>query len=318
MVQRELSDKELLHELYGVAEDNVNRHLKMAKDWNPHDYIPWSEGKNFKMLGGEDWELGQSQLDEPARIAMLTNLVTEDNLPAYHRDIADAFSRDSAWGTWVGRWTAEENRHSIAIRDYLLTTRAVDPVELERARVASTVSGFNPPMAAQDMLHTVCYVTFQELATRVSHRNTGKACKEPIADKLLQRISADENLHMIFYRNLVEQALNVSPNQTMKAIADILTMFQMPGAGMKNFRRNAVIISKSGIYDLKQHMEDVVMPVLRHWKIFERDDFSGYGEWERDRLAEFLRMLNGKVQQIEESQARRAERLAARDAARAS
>jgi acyl-[acyl-carrier-protein] desaturase len=318
MVQRELSDKELLHELYGVAEDNVNRHLKMAKDWNPHDYIPWSEGKNFKLLGGEDWEVGQSQLDEPARIAMLTNLVTEDNLPAYHRDIADAFSRDSAWGTWVGRWTAEENRHSIAIRDYLLTTRAVDPVELEQARIASTVSGFNPPMAAQDMLHTVCYVTFQELATRVSHRNTGKACKEPIADKLLQRISADENLHMIFYRNLVEQALKVSPNQTMKAIADILTMFQMPGAGMKNFRRNAVIISKNGIYDLKQHMEDVVMPVLRHWKIFDRDDFSGYGEWERDRLAEFLRMLNGKVQQIEESQARRAERLAARGTARAS
>ncbi|EFV11678.1 hypothetical protein HMPREF9336_03460 [Segniliparus rugosus ATCC BAA-974] len=309
MLQRELSDKALLHELYETAEENVHRHLSMAKDWNPHDYIPWSEGKNFKLLGGEDWEVGQSKLDEPARVAMLTNLVTEDNLPAYHRDIADAFSRDSAWGTWVGRWTAEENRHSIAIRDYLLTTRAIDPVELEQARIASTVAGFNPPMAAQDMLHTVCYVTFQELATRVSHRNTGKACNEPIADKLLQRISADENLHMIFYRNLVEQALKVSPNQTIKAIADILTMFQMPGAGMKNFRRNAVIIAKSGIYDLKLHLEDVVMPVLRQWKIFERDDFSGYGEWERDRIAEYVQMMTGKLQQIEENKAKREERL---------
>ena len=155
MKQRELSDKELLHELYETAEENVHRHLAMTKDWNPHDYIPWSEGKNFKLLGGEDWEVGQSKLDEPARVAMLTNLVTEDNLPAYHRDIADAFSQDSAWGTWVGRWTAEENRHSIAIRDYLLTTRAVDPIELEQARIASTVAGFNPPMAAQDLLHTV-------------------------------------------------------------------------------------------------------------------------------------------------------------------
>ena len=44
---------------------------------------------------------------------MITNLLTEDNLPSYHREIAENFSQDGAWGTWVGRWTAEENRHGI-------------------------------------------------------------------------------------------------------------------------------------------------------------------------------------------------------------
>ena len=38
-----------------VAEKLLNRHLSLFKEWNPHDYIPWSEGKNFKALGGRDW-----------------------------------------------------------------------------------------------------------------------------------------------------------------------------------------------------------------------------------------------------------------------
>ena len=32
---------------------------------------------------------------------------------------------------------------------------------------------------ADSLFDSVIYVTFQELATRVSHRNTGKACNEP-------------------------------------------------------------------------------------------------------------------------------------------
>ena len=48
-----------------------------------------------------------------AQIAFEVNLLTEDNLPSYHREIADAFGRDGAWGTWVHRWTAEEGRHAL-------------------------------------------------------------------------------------------------------------------------------------------------------------------------------------------------------------
>ena len=36
----------------------MNRHLSMHKAWNPHDYIPWSDGKNFYALGGQDWDPG--------------------------------------------------------------------------------------------------------------------------------------------------------------------------------------------------------------------------------------------------------------------
>ena len=160
-----------------MVAENLDRHLSMAQEWHPHDYVPWSQGRDFAFLGGEDWAPEQSQLSETAKAAMFTNLLTEDNLPSYHREIATRFGRDGAWGTWVGRWTAEENRHGIAMRDYLVVTRGVDPVELERARMDYMTSGYDS--GDKTALEAVTYVSFQELATRVSHRNTGKVTGRP-------------------------------------------------------------------------------------------------------------------------------------------
>ena len=298
---RDLTQLELLAELVPVAEDNVNRHIAAAKEWHPHDYVPWDEGRNFAALGGTDYDPEQSKLSDVAKAAMITNLLTEDNLPSYHREIAENFSRDGAWGTWVGRWTAEENRHGIVMRDYLVVTRGVDPVALEQARMIHMTNGFASPAGSETgLLHSVSYVTFQELATRVSHRNTGKVCDDPIADRMLQRIAADENLHMIFYRNISAAALDIAPDQTLEALSDIVMNFQMPGAGMPNFRRNGVLMAKHGIYDLRQHLEDVVWPVLRKWRIFEREDFTARGENTREELAVFLGDLERQATKFEE------------------
>jgi acyl-[acyl-carrier-protein] desaturase len=316
---RDLTQLELLEELVPVAEDNVNRHMSMAKEWHPHDYVPWDEGRNFAALGGVDYDPAQSKLSDVAKAAMVTNLLTEDNLPSYHREIAENFSRDGAWGTWVGRWTAEENRHGIVMRDYLVVTRGVDPVALEQARMIHMTNGFASPAGSETgLLHSVSYVTFQELATRVSHRNTGKVCDDPIADRMLQRIAADENLHMIFYRNISAAALDIAPDQTLEALSDIVMNFQMPGAGMPNFRRNGVLMAKHGIYDLRQHLEDVVWPVLRKWRIFEREDFTGRGESKREELAVFLEDLERQATKFEEMRDRSLAREAAKAAKQAS
>ncbi|WP_100465062.1 acyl-ACP desaturase [Mycobacteroides abscessus] len=325
MSQKEFTDLELLHELEPVVEENVHRHLGVTKDWNPHDYVPWSEGKNYKALGGQDWDPEQSKLSEVAKIAMITNLLTEDNLPSYHREIAMNFTMDGPWGTWVNRWTAEENRHGIAIRDYLVVTRSVDPVELEKLRIAQMTRGFSPGQNRQNipfsesLFDSVVYVTFQELATRVSHRNTGKACAEPVADELLKRISTDENLHMIFYRNMVSAGLEIAPNQAVKAVHKVLDNFKMPGYTIPGFRRNAVTIATGGVYDPQSHLDEVVMPVLRKWRIFERDDISSEGEWYRedlDRIIGDLKKTSADFEEVKakylERQAKRAERQAAK------
>ncbi len=134
----------VLHELEPVVANNLDRHLSMAREWFPHDYVPWSRGRDFGFLGrGGLAPRGLAAGATVAKVAMTVNLLTEDNLPSYHREIATRFSRDGAWGTWVGQWTAEEGRHSIALRDYLVVTRGVDPVALERLRMEHTVAGYD-------------------------------------------------------------------------------------------------------------------------------------------------------------------------------
>ena len=312
----ELSDLQLLHELEPVVEKQINRHLSMRKDWNPHDYIPWSDGKNFYALGGQEWDPEQSKLSEVARIAMITNLLTEDNLPSYHREIAMNFSMDGPWGFWVNRWTAEENRHGIALRDYLLVTRAIDPIELEELRVEQVTRGFSPgqnlqggdELFAQSLFDSVIYVTFQELATRVSHRNTGRACNDTVAAQLLGRISADENLPMIFYRDVSAAGMEIAPNQAMKSLHKILTNFKMPGYTIPDFRRKAVVIATGGVYDPRIHLDDIVMPVLKKWRIFEREDFTGEGAKLRDELAKHVEELEDTCEKFEIAKERRLER----------
>jgi acyl-[acyl-carrier-protein] desaturase len=313
-----LTDLHLLHELEPVVEKNLNRHLSMRKDWNPHDYIPWSDGKNYYALGGQDWEPEQSQLSEVAQVAMVQNLLTEDNLPAYHREIAMNFGMDGAWGQWVNRWTAEENRHGIALRDYLVVTRAIDPVQLEQLRLEQVTRGFSPgqnqqgDLFAESLFDSVIYVTFQELATRVSHRNTGKACQETIADQLLQRVSADENLHMIFYRDVSEAGFEIAPDQAMHSLHRVLRNFKMPGFTVPEFRRKAVIIAVGGVYDPRIHLEDVVMPVLKKWRIFEREDFTGDAARMRDDLGLLVEELEEACDKFEVAKQRRLEREARR------
>jgi acyl-[acyl-carrier-protein] desaturase len=302
---------DLLHELEPIVAENLDRHLKLAKEWMPHDYVPWSQGRDFAFMGGEDWKPGDSPLDPVAKIAMVVNLMTEDNLPSYHREIATRFGRDGAWGEWVGRWTAEEGRHGVAIRDYLVVTRGVDPVELERLRMIHMTAGYDS--GEKTALEAVTYVSFQELATRVSHRNTGRATGCPMAEKLLTRIATDENLHMVFYRNLVQAALDRAPDETMKAIRDEVVNFTMPGAGMPDFQRNSVVIAKAGIYDLRLHHDEVVAPILKFWRIFDRDDFGPVGEQARIELSEFMVQLDAQAARFVEQR----DRLLARQAARA-
>jgi acyl-[acyl-carrier-protein] desaturase len=43
---------DLLAELEPVAEQLLYRHLAMAKDWLPHECIPWSLGRDFDV---EPW-----------------------------------------------------------------------------------------------------------------------------------------------------------------------------------------------------------------------------------------------------------------------
>lgn len=275
---------DVLRVLEPVVADELNRHNSARIKWVPADLLPrdLETGRIFFNPENPDENI---VLSPAAQSAMIVNLLTEDNLPAYHRTIADNFGIDGAWGTWTNQWTAEESNHATIMRDFLLLADAVSPAEDEAMRMEQMKQGY---AVEKDPLHTLAYVTFQELATRVSHRQTGIASNNKLADAMLKRIAQDENFHMLFYRNLAGAALDVAPNQMMQAIRDEVVSFEMPGANIEGFKIRSLEIANAGIYDLRRHLEEVIMPVLRKWKIFEREDFSGYGEKARNDLAAFI------------------------------
>src|SRR6476620_696473 len=241
-------DRRLLEELEGEAGRLMDRHLKVAQEWFPHDFIQYRLGRDFDK---EPWTPDQPRLTGVAQTAFEIGLLTEDNLPSYHRLIHGMFGKgDGAWINWIGRWTAEEGRHAIVLRDYLTVTRNIDPIALERGRMTQLQRGYDHDTG---FLRGLAYVAFQELATRISHRNTGRYSDDPVADRIMIRIAADENLHMVFYRDMLNAALKVDPSSTVRAIVDEVLAFEMPGAGIPNFLRKAAAIAKAGIYDIRIH-----------------------------------------------------------------
>ena len=278
----------LIEELEPVAAKLLERHMGVAKEWFPHELVPYSRGKDFepgRQWVPEDADFGSAgtEIDEAVRSALYLNLLTEDNLPYYFRDIDRLFGSDTAFGEWARNWTAEEGRHSIVMRDYFTVTRALDPIALERGRMMQVRGGQVP--TPNDAFEALAYVSMQELATRISHRNTGKLMKDEMGTAIMSRVGNDENLHYLFYRDLTSAALELDPSSTVLGIERAVRTFSMPGLGIPNFDALSREVAKAGIYDLLIHHDQILEPVImRHWKLMELTGLSDEAEAARESI----------------------------------
>jgi acyl-[acyl-carrier-protein] desaturase len=296
---------DVVEELTPSVADLLNTHLAQVTDWDPAMYVPLGEGRD---LWEYPWQPTDSSLSPALQAALLVNVATEDDLPGYRTELDRKFGEDGAWGTWLRRWTAEEGRHSIALRAFLWATRGVDPEQLETARMHTIQAGYRAqPKSALD---TLVYVTLQELATRVSHFNTGMVAQpqDAMAMTLLKRIAADENHHFLFYRNLVKHALEIDPSATVQSICREVRGFTMPGENsVPGFRRAAAAIAKAGIYSQEIHFKKVLRPTLRDWNLFGLQGLNPQAERAREELAAFLMDLKRSARvQTERIKARQA------------
>ncbi|WP_067573555.1 acyl-ACP desaturase [Nocardia acidivorans] len=281
-MQNDLADHELLEQLAAEVEANLVRHIALAAEWQPHDYVPWDDGRNFEFLGGTDWEPGQSELSEVSKLALTVSVLIADNLPSYHREIGK-YLRTGPWWRWVGRWTAEENRHEILVRNYLMVTRAVDPIELERMRMAHMTAGFRRP--AMHLIEVLATCAFEEAAAAVRHRNTAATADNPIVASIAERLAADDELQTVFFANLVSAALDLVPDQAVRAIADRIADFHVPVVDLADGKTSDEVLAEAGIYDKAQEPALVFGPLLERWNIFTRTDFGETGEKARTELA---------------------------------
>jgi acyl-[acyl-carrier-protein] desaturase len=279
-------DLALTAELDEPAAELLERHLSVAKQWYPFEDVPWDHAKDF----AEEWDEGAYPLPAGVRSALIVNLLTEDNLPYYTHVLLKSVPDGHALQAWSGRWTAEEWRHSAAMRDWVLATRALDPWRLEDDRMVQMTTGIVPQ--APTLAETLAYVAFQELATQVAHRNTSQVLDKALrGKKIMSQIAGDEGLHHAFYRDLAAAAIERDPSFMVVAIYRQLRGFRMPGTGIPNFAAHEQAIARAGIFDASQYLNQVVLPTLAAWRLDELENLDDDAKRARERIGRTLGAL---------------------------
>jgi acyl-[acyl-carrier protein] desaturase len=77
----------------------------------------------------------------------------------------------------------------------------------------------------------------------------------------------------------------------------------MPGSVIPGFGRKALQIANAGIYDLRFHHDEVIMPLVRHWQVFEIAGPDAEGERARQDLEAALETLNARAARFAEQRA---------------
>jgi acyl-[acyl-carrier-protein] desaturase len=247
-------------ELEPVVEANMDRHLGTEEIWFAHDYVPFDRGENFAFLGGRDWDSSSMTLPRPYTDACEILLVLKDNLAAHHRELVDHFILEDWWGRWLGRWTAEEHLHAIALREYLVVTREVDPTANEEVRVEYVTKGYRSEQYSQ--LEILVFMALTERTHAVFCRNLAAKLEEPLLAGLIDRIARDEARHEQFFSNLVAHCLEYTRDEMIAAIAARAADLQVVGADIDSYADKVQNVADAGIFgdeQLRQAISDRIV-----------------------------------------------------------
>lgn len=250
-------------ELEPVVADNLAHYLETADEWYAHDYVPFAEGRNFAFLGGEDWDPSQVSLPKEIVDALEIVLITKDNLAGYHRELVEHFILEDKWGRWLGRWTAEETLHAIALREYFMVTRNIDPNADEEVRVAHVMRGYRASSYTQ--IETLVFMALYERAHAVFLRNVEARIDEPVLRKLVGRIINDEERHRKFFDNLVAHCLEQHRDSTIAAISRRAPAFPVIGGDILEYRDSKLrTVAEAGIFD-QAEADKIVRESIEAW-----------------------------------------------------
>lgn len=234
-------------ELEPVVEENLSRHVATEEMWYAHDFVPFDKGENFAFLGGTDWDESSVTLPKPVTDALEILLIVKDNLAGYHRELVEHFILDDKWGRWLGRWTAEEHLHAVALRNYLVVTREIDPSANEDVRVEHVMKGYRADKLSQ--IETLVFMSFLERAHAVFCRNLQAQITEPILASMVGRIAKDEERHEEFFANLIAHCLTTKRDETIAAIATRAAAFEPIGADIDAYGDKVRVVAEAGIFD---------------------------------------------------------------------
>jgi len=265
---------ELTLELEPVVADTLAVYLEHADEWYAHDFVPFDQGRNFAFLGGDDWEPSQVTLPAVVVDALEIMLITKDNLAGYHRELVAHFILEDKWGRWLGRWTAEENLHAIALREYLMVTRNVDPVADEAVRVAHVMRGYRAEQYTQ--IETLVFMALYERSHAVFLRNLEARIDEPVLRGLVGKIARDEERHYEFFHKLVAHCLKNHEDQTVGAIGRRASGLGVVGGDIVEYQQTKLrTVADAGIFD-RTSAETVASDCITAWGLADNPLLKRY------------------------------------------
>ena len=170
-------------------------------------------------------------LPDEILVVLVGDMVTEEALPTY-QTLLNSFdgvsdptgASNSAWSRWSRGWTAEENRHGDLLNRYLYLSGRVDMRAVEVTLQHLIRNGFDPG-AHPDPYNGFVYTSFQERATRVSHRNVARLAQRA-GDEHLKKIcgiiAGDEARHERAYTAFISHIFDVDPIGAILAFRDLM------------------------------------------------------------------------------------------------
>ena len=260
-------------ELEPVVEENLTRHVATEEMWYAHDFVPFDKGENFAFLGGTDWDESSVTLPKPVTDALEILLIVKDNLAGYHRELVEHFILDDKWGRWLGRWTAEEHLHAVALRNYLVVTREIDPSANEDVRVEHVMKGYRADQLSQ--IETLVNMTVLERAHAVFSRNLQAQITEPILASMVGRIAKDEERHEEFFANLIAHCLTTKRDETIAAIASRAAAFEPIGADIDAYADKVRVVAEAGIFD-DAALRKVLSDRIEAWGVADAPELAEF------------------------------------------
>jgi acyl-[acyl-carrier-protein] desaturase len=263
----------LILELEPVVQQELRRHIDTEDLWYAHDYVPFEQGENFAFLGGRDWDASQVTLPKAVTDALEILLITKDNLAAYHREFVFSFVLEEKWGRWIGRWTAEEHLHAVALRNYLVVTREIDPAANEDVRVEHVMKGYRADTYSQ--IERLVFMAFFEREHAVFCRNLEAQITEPMLKNMIGRIARDEERHEEFFANLVAHCLTYSRDETIEAIARRAAELGPVGGDIDAYKDKLAKVEDAGIFGPEQ-LRQVVADRITAWGLADEPSLRQY------------------------------------------
>ncbi len=294
---RNIVKKDLLYLLppkARYAEESKER----PRHWLPSQILP---PLDFSDKGDLEWMVDFQKrakgIPDSVRVALALNIITEEGLPHFHRILAQSLGQNSSLSAWNNLWTAEEDTHGTTLGRFALYSGILEMLSLETEQFEYLRKGFTPRWIGNPWKLFV-YTSLQEMATKVSHENTGKIVEDidPLFNELTGIIARDEAKHYAFYMKIFKEIIQRDPNETLKAATELMPSIDMPAVAISNFTKYADVVGRLQIYTLYNYIE-IVSTLIKSWGIdSEIQGLDDYGKKAQDEILKVPERVRGAAE----------------------